>query len=73
MKANPQCLEDATTIVSEFIYSEYTVAHLNIHIHSTGLDSLPNEVAHLLQEIKEKEIEVEGTRRLSVCALASSK
>ncbi|KAJ7865436.1 hypothetical protein B0H14DRAFT_410459 [Mycena olivaceomarginata] len=51
MKANPQCLEDATTIVSEFIYS---------------LDSLPNEVAHLLQEIKEKEIEVEGTRRLSV-------
>ncbi|KAJ7882260.1 hypothetical protein B0H14DRAFT_3082510 [Mycena olivaceomarginata] len=45
MNANPQRLEDATTIVFEFIYS---------------LDSLPNEVAHLLQEIKEKEIEVEA-------------
>ncbi|KAJ7124735.1 hypothetical protein C8R43DRAFT_898879 [Mycena crocata] len=41
MNANPQSLEDASTIVSEFIYS---------------LDNLPNEVAHLLQEIKEKEI-----------------
>ncbi|KAJ7711239.1 hypothetical protein B0H14DRAFT_3021136 [Mycena olivaceomarginata] len=47
MKANPQCLEDATTIVSEFIYSEQS----------------PNEVAHLLQEIKEKEIEVEEIDR----------
>ncbi|KAJ7794477.1 hypothetical protein B0H14DRAFT_3114808 [Mycena olivaceomarginata] len=49
MNANPQCLEDATTIVSEFIYN-----------------NLPNEVAHLLQEIKEKEIKVQGTRPLSV-------
>ncbi|KAJ7693648.1 hypothetical protein B0H17DRAFT_1059382 [Mycena rosella] len=40
MNANLQSLEDASTIVSEFIYS---------------LDNLPNEVAHLLQEIKEKE------------------
>ncbi|KAJ7814126.1 hypothetical protein B0H14DRAFT_2850925 [Mycena olivaceomarginata] len=44
MNANPQSLEDASTIVSEFIYS---------------LDNLPNEVAHLLQEIKEKEIKVQ--------------
>ncbi|KAJ7225916.1 hypothetical protein GGX14DRAFT_422985 [Mycena pura] len=36
-------LEDASTVVSEFVYS---------------LDNLPNEVAHLLQEIKEKEIKV---------------
>ncbi|KAJ7889129.1 hypothetical protein B0H14DRAFT_2692392 [Mycena olivaceomarginata] len=45
--------EYATTIVSEFIYC---------------LDNLPNEVAYLLQEIKEKdsEIKVQGTRRLSV-------
>ncbi|KAJ7770867.1 hypothetical protein DFH07DRAFT_735248 [Mycena maculata] len=42
--ANPQGLEDASTIVSEFIYS---------------LDNLPNEVAHLLQEIKEKEIKAQ--------------
>ncbi|KAJ7462786.1 hypothetical protein B0H11DRAFT_2054324 [Mycena galericulata] len=44
MNANPQSLEDASTIVSEFIYS---------------LDNLPNEVAHLLQEIKEKEIKAQ--------------
>ncbi|KAF7367255.1 Chromatin modification-related protein [Mycena sanguinolenta] len=44
MNANAQSLEDASTIVSEFIYS---------------LDNLPNEVAHLLQEIKEKEIKVQ--------------
>ncbi|KAJ7456590.1 hypothetical protein FB451DRAFT_1276513 [Mycena latifolia] len=44
MNANPQNLEDASTIVSEFIYS---------------LDNLPNEVAHLLQEIKEKEIKAQ--------------
>ncbi|KAJ7772763.1 hypothetical protein B0H14DRAFT_2632282 [Mycena olivaceomarginata] len=31
-----------------------------------SLDNLPNEVAYLLQEIKEKEIKVQGTRRLSV-------
>ncbi|KAJ7293750.1 hypothetical protein C8J57DRAFT_1444874, partial [Mycena rebaudengoi] len=45
MNGNPQSLEDASTIVSEFIYS---------------LDNLPNEVAHLLQEIKEKEIRAQG-------------
>ncbi|KAJ6574690.1 hypothetical protein B0H19DRAFT_1125297 [Mycena capillaripes] len=44
MNANPQSLEDASSIVSEFIYS---------------LDNLPNEVAHLLQEIKEKEIKAQ--------------
>ncbi|KAK7064570.1 chromatin modification-related protein [Favolaschia claudopus] len=44
MNTTPQSLEDASTIVSEFIYS---------------LDNLPNEVAHLLQEIKEKEIRVQ--------------
>ncbi|KAJ6604202.1 hypothetical protein DFH09DRAFT_967389 [Mycena vulgaris] len=44
MNVNPQSLEDASTIVSEFIYS---------------LDNLPNEVAHLLQEIKEKEIKAQ--------------
>ncbi|KAF8213505.1 hypothetical protein K438DRAFT_1956883 [Mycena galopus ATCC 62051] len=47
MNANPQSLEDASTIVSEFIYS---------------LDNLPNEVAHLLQEIKEKEIKAQGVQ-----------
>ncbi|KAJ7071466.1 hypothetical protein C8F01DRAFT_1110645 [Mycena amicta] len=36
MLSNQQNIEDASTIVSEFIYS---------------LDNLPNEVAHLLQEI----------------------
>ncbi|KAJ6626837.1 hypothetical protein B0H10DRAFT_1996778 [Mycena sp. CBHHK59/15] len=44
MNSNPQSLEDASTIVSEFIYS---------------LDNLPNEVAHLLQEIKQKEIKAQ--------------
>ncbi|KAJ7655209.1 hypothetical protein DFH06DRAFT_1201912 [Mycena polygramma] len=44
MNANTQSLEDASTIVSEFIYS---------------LDNLPNEVAHLLQEIREKEIKAQ--------------
>ncbi|KAJ6479905.1 hypothetical protein C8R47DRAFT_1136382 [Mycena vitilis] len=43
MNANPQSLEDASNIVSEFIYS---------------LDNLPNEVAHLLQEIKAKDARV---------------
>ncbi|KAJ7630512.1 hypothetical protein FB45DRAFT_990520 [Roridomyces roridus] len=42
--ASVQSLEDASTLVSEFIYS---------------LDNLPNEVAHLLQEIKEKEIKAQ--------------
>ncbi|KAJ7613854.1 hypothetical protein DFH06DRAFT_1241916 [Mycena polygramma] len=44
MNANPQSLEDASNIVSEFIYS---------------LDNLPNEVAHLLQEIKAKDARVQ--------------
>ncbi|KAJ7042650.1 hypothetical protein C8F04DRAFT_1252067 [Mycena alexandri] len=51
MNANPQSIEDASTIVSEFIYS---------------LDNLPNEVAHLLQEIKEKEIKAQGNRLLLI-------
>ncbi|KAJ7169478.1 hypothetical protein C8R46DRAFT_896488 [Mycena filopes] len=48
MNANPQSMEDASTIVSEFIYS---------------LDNLPNEVAHLLQEIREKEIKVQDLQQ----------
>jgi hypothetical protein len=34
------------------------------YMRSAGLDNLPNEVAHLLQEIKEKEIKAQGTRRI---------
>ncbi|KAJ7785891.1 hypothetical protein B0H16DRAFT_1488382 [Mycena metata] len=48
MNANQQSIEDASTIVSEFIYS---------------LDNLPNEVAHLLQEIKEKEIKAQDLQQ----------
>ncbi|KAF7306572.1 Chromatin modification-related protein [Mycena indigotica] len=43
-----QNLEDASTLVSEFIYS---------------LDNIPNEVAHLLQEIKELDTKVQDLQQ----------
>lgn len=42
---NAQNLEEAANLAAEFIYS---------------LDNLPNEVNHLLQEIKVKEARVQG-------------
>lgn len=54
--------EEAATIASEFIYSKVSISnHRNQNFTLTGLDNLPNEVSHLLQEIKHKETRAQGT------------
>ncbi|KAG6832333.1 hypothetical protein H0H87_001974 [Tephrocybe sp. NHM501043] len=63
MNGSVQNLEEAANIASEFIYSE----HNTLLLHETlfnlvqGLDNLPNEVNHLLQEIRAKESRAQGT------------
>lgn len=45
------------------IYIQFGIPLLplrEIHMRFSGLDNLPNEVAHLLQEIREKEIKAQG-------------
>lgn len=59
-----QNFEEAATIASEFIYSTYVYPKESLCIantHVAGLDNLPSEVTHLLQEIKVKEARVQGT------------
>ena len=55
-------LEEAANVAAEFIYSEspipsYYAQPLN---HRPGVDNLPGEVCHLLQEIKHRESRAVG-------------
>jgi len=64
---NAQNFEEAANIAAEFIYSALSVLQpyilwLTNHV---GLDNLPNEVNHLLQEIKIKEGRAQGKSTLS--------
>lgn len=64
---NAQNLEEAANLAAEFIYSALTAlqsCNLWLTIHA-GLDNLPNEVNHLLQEIKVKEARVQGELMMS--------
>jgi len=64
---NAQNFEEAANIAAEFIYSVLSalqawVLWLTNH---AGLDNLPNEVNHLLQEIKIKEARAQGKSMFS--------
>jgi chromatin modification-related protein YNG2 len=55
-------LEEAANVASEFIYSQsYSSIPIPLlNLISIGLDNLPHEVAHILQEIKHKEKRAHG-------------
>ena len=50
-------LEEAANVAAEFIYSESQIpsCYTQSLDHRTGVDNLPGEVCHLLQEIKHLE------------------
>lgn len=58
--ANGQNFEEAATIASEFIYSKYDFVLSFAFLTTLGLDNLPHEANHLLQEIRLKEARVQG-------------
>jgi hypothetical protein len=65
MNGSMQNLEEAANVASEFIYSKFPFSSFCcvcnfIAITSVGIDNLPHEVAHILKEIKHKEIRSQG-------------
>lgn len=58
-------LEEAANVAAEFIYSRHRLTELcvgGITNKETGLDNLPNEVSHLLQEIRHREARTQGVQ-----------
>ena len=57
-------LEEAANVAAEFIYSEsqpeMPVCYVLLLNQRTGVDNLPGEVCHLLQEIKHRESRAVG-------------
>jgi len=55
-------LEEAANVATEFIYSAVHVFPQEqlLKIILSGIDNLPNEVAHILQEIKHRETRTIG-------------
>jgi hypothetical protein len=68
MSVSAQSLEEAATIASEFVSSEYRYLVLAFSggpmfpwlTSYPGLDNLPSEVQHLLQEIRHKDLRAQG-------------
>jgi chromatin modification-related protein YNG2 len=56
-------LEEAANVAAEFIYSESQIPsrrYVYTLNHRTGVDNLPGEVGHLLQEIRHRESRAVG-------------
>jgi chromatin modification-related protein YNG2 len=55
-------LEEAANVAAEFIYSESQILsrYTQSLSHRTGVDNLPGEVCHLLQEIRHRESRAVG-------------